>query len=417
MINKSKNKIFNFLKWTEKWTKTDMVYLAKGGFWLSINQVFTTLSALLLSVAFANLIPVEKYGEYKFILSIFPILAIPTLSGMQTAINRAAAKGFDGVLMTGIKTSVKWGMLGGVASLFVSLFYYLNNNINLTLSFLIIAVFVPFMDPLNSFGSFLQGKKKFELSTKLNIVREIFNTAVAIISLLLTKNIVLLIFIYFISRTIIRFILLLITIGKAKENDAQDSESISIGKHYSLMGIIGIIAEQADKILVFHYLGATELAIYTFAMLPINQLNGFFFKNLSVLAFPKLSEITAEELKKTLPSKIYKYMGITLIISAFYIILAPLFFKLLFPQYMEAVIYSQFFVLSFTLVPFSLYNTALSAQGAVKKLYNFSFMTSTIKILLFMVLLPIYGIGGAIATILLIQLCAISYLIFIFKRI
>jgi hypothetical protein len=31
-LKKMRNKIKNFLLWTQKWTKTDMLYLAKGGF-------------------------------------------------------------------------------------------------------------------------------------------------------------------------------------------------------------------------------------------------------------------------------------------------------------------------------------------------------------------------------------------------
>lgn len=416
MLTKSKTKLYNFLKWTERWTKTDMVYLAKGGFWLSIGQGVTTASAILLSIAFANLLPIEKYGEYKFILSITPLLVIPTLGGMKIAISRAAAKNFDGVLTSGIKTSMKWGLGGSLLSLGVAIFYYITHNTNLAITFLIISFFIPLTDPLDSFSSFLQGKRNFQLSVKLNIIREVFIASITLASLWLTNNVLILILVYFSSRTIINFFLLQITINQTKKNNENDPESISIGKHYSMMNIISVIGEQADKILVWHYLGATQLAIYSFAMLPGNQLNGLFFKNLSTLAFPKLSEMTAEQVKKTLPPKIHKYMIITIIVSVFYVVLAPIFFKLLFPQYTSAVIYSQFYILSFTLVPFSLYSSALMAQGEIKNQYSMTLVINILKILLFMVLLPLYGVGGGIATYIIIQICIIIYLIKIFKK-
>lgn len=416
MLTKSKTKLYKFLKWTERWTKTDMIYLAKGGFWLSIGQGVTTASAILLSIAFANLLPIEKYGEYKFILSITPLLAIPTLGGMKTAINRAAAKNFDGVLTSGIKTSVKWGLIGSLLSLAVATFYYTSHHTSLAINFLAIAFFIPLTDPLDSFSYFLQGKKNFQLSTKLNVSREIFIASVTVLSLWFTDNIFILILIYFSTRTIINFILLQITIKRAKTNDDDNPESISIGKHYSMMGIISTIGDQVDKILVWHYLGAVQLAVYSFAMLPGNQLNGLFFKSLSTLAFPKLSEMTTEQVKRTLPPKIHKYMIVTVIVSLIYVALAPIFFKLIFPQYIDAVIYSQFYILSFTLIPFSLYSSALMAQGEVKNQYSMTLVINILKILLFMVLLPLYGVGGGIATYIIIQICIIIYLIKIFKK-
>ena len=67
MIKKYKNSVYTFLRKTEKYTKTDMVYLASGGFWLSIKTALSILIALSLSIAFANLLPKETFGEYKYI--------------------------------------------------------------------------------------------------------------------------------------------------------------------------------------------------------------------------------------------------------------------------------------------------------------------------------------------------------------
>ncbi len=61
-------KICNFLRWSEKYIKTDMIYLVKGGFWLTLGQIISSVSSLLLVIAFANLLPKETYGIYKYFL-------------------------------------------------------------------------------------------------------------------------------------------------------------------------------------------------------------------------------------------------------------------------------------------------------------------------------------------------------------
>ena len=140
-----KNKIDNFLKRTQRYTGTDNVYLAKGGFWLGTGQAVSAIAALLLSIAFANLLPRETYGTYRYVLSIFALLSISTLQGMSTAITRAVARGYEGSFKTALGTKLRWGVAGAAASLATSLYYYLQGNNTLAISFLIATVFVPIM--------------------------------------------------------------------------------------------------------------------------------------------------------------------------------------------------------------------------------------------------------------------------------
>ena len=50
-------------------------------------------------------------------------------------------------------------------------------------------------------------------------------------------------------------------------------------------------------------LGAVQLAIYSYAMAPVNQIQGSVMKNISALAFPKLSENSLADVKRKLPAK------------------------------------------------------------------------------------------------------------------
>jgi len=64
-IKKLKDKIYRLLRRSEKYFKTDMVYLAHGGFWLTLGQIISSAASFLLAIAFANLLPKETYGTYK----------------------------------------------------------------------------------------------------------------------------------------------------------------------------------------------------------------------------------------------------------------------------------------------------------------------------------------------------------------
>ena len=79
-----KQKLISILRWSEKYTQTDMVYLTRGGFWLILGKIVFNISGFLLIIAFANLLSKEAYGTYQYVLSVASILAIPTLSPIPT---------------------------------------------------------------------------------------------------------------------------------------------------------------------------------------------------------------------------------------------------------------------------------------------------------------------------------------------
>lgn len=415
MINKIKQKIYKLLKVSEKYTKTDMVYLAKGGFWLTAGQMVSSICSFLLAIAFANLLPRETYGVYKYILSIASLLAIPTLSGIDTAITQAVSRGYEGSFIKGIKTKIYWGLLGGLASLILAVYYYFNNNITLAFAFLIVGIFVPFMDSLLIYNTLLFGKKKFKISTRYNIIIQILSFAIMISVLFLTNNIFLIVFACFLSNTLFRSLFLFITIKKFKPNKKKDPKTIPYGKHLSLINVILTIADQLDKILIFHYLGAIELAIYTLAIAPPVQIRKL-CKNITTLAFPKLAQHKISEIKNTLPIKIFIFFLVMIPIVIIYILIAPYLYKFIFPQYTEAIFYSQIFVLVLLLYPKGLMMTIFTTHLHKKKIYFISTIMPLIRIGLLLILLPLYGILGTILAIIGTELISLILLIFLFRK-
>ncbi|MCK5416738.1 oligosaccharide flippase family protein [Candidatus Parcubacteria bacterium] len=416
MIKKIKNKIYNFLKWTEKWTKTDMIYIAKGSLWLTFGQTISIILAFAVSIAFANLLPKNTYGSYKFLLSIIGIISIFSLKGMTTALVNTSARNYDGTLKKIIKIKISWGMIGSLVSFGISAYYYLNNNTDLAISFLIIALFLPFSESLSSYAPFFQGKKLFKTYTKYNVITQVFITLSMILTLFLTNSIIFVMLAYLASRVIIYLILLIKTTTKYCLNNKIDVKMINFGKHLSFMGVLGIVASQIDKILIWKYLGASQLAIYSMATLPIDQIKSILFKNTALLALPKFSENNVNNLKKTLPKKIKKFFLITLIISLIYILFAPNMFNLLFPKYTDSILYSQILALTIIIIPLNLFQTAIASQGQKKKLYVLSISSSIIQIILYFILLPLYGLKGIIISIFGFQLYQKIMLVYLFKK-
>jgi len=416
-MQRIKEKFYKLLHWSEKYTKTDMVYLTHGGFWLTLGQIVSSISSFLLAIAFANLLPRETFGVYKYILSVCGILAIPTLGGINTAVTQAVARGYEGSLVPALKTKIKWGLLGGLASLILAGYYYFQGNIILTISFLVAAIFLPLMDPFGIYDSLLQGRKLFNISSKYVIISQIISVIALIITIFLTKNIFLVLLAYFLSWTLLRFIFWKITLKKFPPNQNQGLKTISYGKHLSLIGVINAIALYLDRLLLFHFFGAIEVAIYSFAIAPPEQIK-IFFKNISSLALPKFSERKKEDLKKTMFHKVF-VLGIIITLVVFvYLLLAPLVYKIFFPKYIESIFYSQIYAISIIAItllylPFS----ALQAQVATKELYFLNFWNSLVQIILLIIFIYFWGILGAVISRVISRFLNLIFSFILLKRI
>ena len=68
--------MLRFINWLQRIARTDIRYLTKGLFWFGVQHGTSIVGALATSVVFANVLPKEIYGTYRYILSIFGILMI-----------------------------------------------------------------------------------------------------------------------------------------------------------------------------------------------------------------------------------------------------------------------------------------------------------------------------------------------------
>ncbi|MFA7216944.1 MAG: oligosaccharide flippase family protein [Candidatus Paceibacterota bacterium] len=394
-MQEAKNKIVNLLRWSEKYTKTDMIYLAKGSFWLNANTIITSIFAFILAIFLGNYLDQNTYGTYQFILSIGSILSALTLTGMNSAITQATARGYEGVLKESFRTQIKFGLIPIIAGLIASLYYVINFNYTLSLSILIISILIPLTNSLSIWLSFLNGKKEFKMTFAYGQIINFIYYAGMIICIILFPTTVVLISINFLLMTISNLIIYILVNKKFKPDDKKEDYAIEYGKKLSLSNILPLISLNIDNIIIFHLLGAQSLAIYSFAS-NIPERLGSLLRPITVLAFPKFSQKTPEEVKKILPEKILKLLIFTLACGLIYVLIAPYLFQIFFPKYTESIIYSQLYTIVIIIsIVSSLPFMSLIATRS-NKIFYFNIIQPIFNIAMLFYFVNLFGLIGAI---------------------
>lgn len=405
-----KEKIINFLRWSQKYTKTDMVYVAKSGFWFMAGKIGVLLISLLTMTVFANWLSKESFGVYQYVISMVGIFAILSLPGINTSLIRSVAKKLEGSLIDAFRTKLKWGLLGSFALLILAGWYLLNQNYILGASFLLGALFFPLKHAAPIFASYWNGKKRFDVRAKYELCSTFLSAIVVISTIYLTNNVICIILAFFASHAIFDYLFYKLT-EKKIENKEKDINATPYGKSLTLMTGIAQVAEHIDKVILWKFLGPVQVAVYSFAQTPIKKIWDAI--PVSVLALPKLSEKSVKERKSGILAKFWKLFLMAIPVTLGAIILAPIVYKLILPQYTESVIYFQVMSLFLLATPFSILGTSLLAEMKKKELYIINILSPSLKIILLFVLIPLFNVWGAVIALLLGQLIN-SILVFYF---
>ena len=138
----------------------------------------------------------------------------------------------------------------------------------------------------------------------------------------------------------------------------------------------------------------------------------------STLAFPKMAEksLKEENIKKSIFDKFLKLFLISIPLAIFYILFSPFLFKIFFPAYQESISYSQVLALILIFSPFHFLATTFLAEAKKRELYILNFAPQILKIALFFILIPLFGIWGGVFSILISQAFFATLTLYFFKK-
>jgi len=344
----------------------DLAYAIKNEFWVYLRLGISLIIGLAVSVAFTRLAPKEVFGQYNFIMAILAIASIISIPGLNNAVLRSTARGNEGNYKQAVKIKILWSLLGIPALLGVGAYYYYYNIQIIGIGLMMSSIFFPFIHALNTWDSFLIGKKRFDLTARYGSTQVAINAAAIIIILFLNANhLVLILATYFITNSSLACLLYRRSL-KYIENDVKDNECKRYGYFLTTANIIGTLAKNIDKILIGTLLGAPELAIYAIAIIIPTRIKDVLKKVWGPFA-PKLAqdEITMGQVQQKTKKLILPLALIALGGSLLYWLFIDDIMLLLFgTKYVEAGIYSKMLLL---MILASVPNVFLGVFTIVKK--------------------------------------------------
>ena len=352
-----------------------------------------TVSVLSVKLITSYIIP-EKYGLYKYVLSVVSLCGITTFPGLNKTMGGYIVKGFHGTVKKATLLSIKTGLLGVVILIVFGFFSFSskNNEVEAKLFLAASLIFLPYLIAprykiiLTGLGLF-KNKLFFETIFKISCLLSIFFVLVVFkqdilvfgVAQLFLQSFLLVVFFYF-------------SIKKLKNNYVDKL----FFKHSLIISFIGIgseIIKPATNIYLNYTLGPAILGAYAIA----NSLNSSVTGAAKSVMSPLVIKI-AKKNKISHNNTVFKILPLALFFGVFIYVLVFLFLHYLGPlvigiKYRESIYFAKILTLMVILTP--LYTLVKGNLLIEKNNKGYAVPTYTYQVLQFLgfvIFIPKYGV-------------------------
>lgn len=385
-MKKLRRKIYNYSKDIGDRFGFDLPYFIENGFWVVFAQLVNMAASLAMSVVFARYLSKEVFGEYQLLISFLGLFAIVSYSGLNTSIMRSVAKGYDFSYVKAVNFSFKKSLIAIPLFLGLSVWYYFKAEEDLAIVFIGAGLLFSFIYAHNKWLAFSKGKGDFEKVAKRQILQNVILNILLIVSAILFVD----------NLFVVAGVYLFVNAGfntfwhfktkKSITNTKFDDDCIPYGKYMTKMGLLGIVLNNFDKILI-GFLDIKLLAVYAIALKILNIVKGL-IKSISSISFPKFAKKEITITNRT----IFFLLIIGVVFSFFmYVFAEPLLNFLYTDKYQNsAILFKKFVFIIPLFFTNALFSNKILAQQYKKRIFSLRIIAPLISIVFSVIIFVLF---------------------------
>jgi O-antigen/teichoic acid export membrane protein len=329
-----------------------------GAGWPFLQQAIIAPMSLITTVLLARILSITDYGYYKYVLSMYSIIAIFGFSGIYGITSLNMQRGQDYFFYLGFKYKKILRWIPSFISLLVSIYYFHFGNQFFGILFLMTIFSHLFVDTFDFYLSATSGKGDFKLNATLAMINYFVSFFPPILTAYLTHNLYYAFATLFICQFIFRFSAFRYVVRKFNlknfKNHNFNVDEVKNFKNqsasFSFTAAINTFSTNASSVVVFNRLGAFDNAVYSLALTFADFIGGIMSAPLSratlLLSQMSKNNLGDKEKLEYTRSLNKKYFFFSLLGVIFSIATLPFIYKFLFAKYFFSYKYSLVYSLS-----------------------------------------------------------------------
>ena len=378
--------------------------LFTGSLWKMAGRIasrgFAVGVGFLGSLVWANCFSKETFGKYQIVTAAMAVVTTFCLPGLDDAAMISSARARDGNLAVLIRQRVAIAVLGALVVAGWGVVRYHGSDRVMMAAFLATAlVFVPLqLQPM--WDAFTNGKRRFRLlATGEALVAVASLVGVGGFALVGWTGDAMLPWVVLatLGLTAVVTLGLLARLPGMKQNDDRDPAIVTYGHHVTVASILGWVFK-SDRLIVGEVMSAPDVAMLSIALLLPNQVKVFFtaFEQIFLPNVTAAASVRdAWDYIRPRMARLWAAYSALGVIGFFALpVVIPMVFS---HRYIESVPFARWLWLSLCLSsPFTFLASILNAQRDKPFLYLKNIASPAITLVLFVLLIPRYGLVGAV---------------------
>lgn len=401
--------------------KTENQTIAKNTFWLTFGTIVSRSIRAIMIMYAARVLGTDGYGVFSYALSFAALFGVFSDIGLSGVLTRQAVQEPER-LKEYVSTTFFLKIFVLLFTIILTIFVgpYLS-NINEAQTLLPIVAILMAFDSLRGFAvSIARAKNKMQTESAVGVITDGFITLLGIAALIILPTAKYLAFGYTagaVIGTLVTFFILRKDFAGifGNFNFSTARKLLTSSWPFALMGLFGSLMINIDTLIIGWFRSAHDLGLYGAAQRPIMllyMLPGF----LSVSLFPIISKYFAEKNMEAIKNRIEKSIAITMLgalplLAGGLVVGIPLTLFLFGGAFIDAALPLQILLLT---LPFVFAGTIMgNAIFAChkQKVFVVAFGSGAIaNVILDLLLIPKYGVGGSAVATLISQIFSNGWL-------
>jgi O-antigen/teichoic acid export membrane protein len=339
----------------------------------------------------------DAFGEYNMVLNTVGILTIFTLSGLNSSLVQAVARGYTGTYRATVPIAFGSSFLGSVVLLGTSGWYFLQGQVQIGQGLLVAAVLFPFAHGLVQWKSVVIGSGKFGQLLAHDGLASILTYGLIIVAVQrYPGQYTYPIFLMLLVPAIYNIALTVAELRQISADAPVEAQNISYGIKTTLYSSLGAIGSNIDRVLLFWFLSPAALAVFVAAG-RIPDLLSATVQDIAAVLAPRLAKHKSYTKRLDRFFRVLSLVyGIVIVIFAFTAM--PFVVPFLFGgDYSDAIPYAQALTCSVAVgylssLRFRYIRSKIDARG----FRDVTLVSSAVRLVSFLLLVPPFGLVGAV---------------------
>lgn len=362
-----------------------------GGMWLFLEKIFLLIKGLLLTYLLANWVSQDVYGGYQFILAFLGAVSVVVYPGMGVAIVQAVARKKEGTFARAVRLMFWTAFFGSGALLVSSLYHIYSGNREIFGIFLVLAFVFPGYAVMNLWRYYYTGTEQFSRLVMMSVFLETISLILLLVALFFFDSLFGLVLLGIILP--IPFSLALVWVLYTRSRALpSDEDNIRYGKKISSAVGLSTLAAYGDKLILGYFLGLSDLALYSIVLIIPEQAKGALVSFMT----PLLPHYSKEKNRSGFWVHFLILLFCALASVLILYVLTPIIFEKAFPQYVDGISFSRLSLFILLFAPVVALETFLRACKNDRAVLRATFIGSISGLSLALLLVPFFGISGAI---------------------